>query len=98
MIAPGALLQILIQRKPLVEDKAFALPQTFIPIRLLQITEDAAFELEDLFKSELLQVRSKLFTPDPASAEHSDLRVSFGIEILRNKRREVTELFGSRIY
>src|SRR6056300_1020880 len=54
----------------LIEDKAFTIPQAFIFRHVLQIFQDSAFEVIDLFKTFIEKIGSSLFTANPPRTKH----------------------------
>src|SRR5690606_64616 len=60
------------QPDPLVEDEALALPQALLRRHLLQIVQDAAAKMENLFDPERAHIGGRLLATNAAGAEHGD--------------------------
>ena len=65
--------QIVIDGNPAIENKAFALPAALRARNLFKIAKNAALQMIDVFKAEILHQRAGFLTPDPAGAEHRQL-------------------------
>ena len=77
----SALLQIVIDGYPIVEDKALALPFAFCLGHLFQILQNPAAEMENLFETLLLQVGSGFFAANATCTKHGDFFMPCRIEI-----------------
>src|SRR5215475_3210173 len=86
-----SLAQTTAERDALVEHEAFAAPAALCFRHLFQISEDAALEVIDLGKPLRQQERGGLLAADAAGAEHRDLPVPGGIELLCGKIPELPE-------
>ncbi len=64
---------------------------------LLEVFQDAAFEVEDFGKAHVLEKRGCLLAADATGAEHRDLGVSLGIEVVADPFGEFAERGGGGI-
>ena len=64
--------QPVVQRHPLIKNKALPLPAALGFRHLLEVLEDAAAQVVHLPETLLLQVAAGFFAADPAGAEHGD--------------------------
>src|SRR5438445_7631432 len=84
-------------RNPLVEDEALALPQALFGRYLLEISKDAALEVEHILEAERLDVSRRLFAANAAGAEHRHL-AAFELRPVRfHPGREFAKACGRRI-
>ena len=92
-------LQVMIDRDPVVEDETFTLPTAVLARDILQIAQDAPFQMVDLLKAEIPHQGAGLLTADSAGTEHGQLFRAF---IPRRGKpfgpgREITEAVRLRI-
>ena len=74
----------------LIKDKTVTLPM--IASHLLQVADDPAMQLIDVFKALLLKQRRGFFTPDPTGAIHEDL-FPLQMRIIVNHFWEIAKMF-----
>src|SRR5690554_2174649 len=96
LIKPTAF-QIVIDRYPVIEYKAFALPQALLLRNLLEVLENAAFQVVNLVKTLLFQVCRRFFTTNATCAEHGHFLVLCRIQILAYVFGELPERIRGRI-
>src|SRR5882757_6716154 len=81
--------QAVAERHALVEHKTFAAPAALFLRYAFQITENTALEVIDLGKPLRQQIGTGLFAADAAGAEHRDLLMLCGVEMLRGELLEL---------
>ena len=77
-------MQIVINRHPLVEDEALALPERVFGIHFFEVVENAAFQVIDLLETQGLEVSGRLFTTDTAGTEHGDFLIAVFVQVARD--------------
>src|SRR4051812_9507126 len=87
----SALPQSVAECDPLVEHKTLAAPAAFRFRHAFQIFQDSALEVIDFRKAARQQVGAGLFAADAARAEHRDLTMPGGIEMVRDEILELAK-------
>ena len=77
----AALLQIVVDGYPIVEDKALALPFAFCFGYLLQVLQNTTLEMVNLFKTLLPQIGSGFFAANASGTKHGDFLMPRRIKI-----------------
>ena len=85
-------------RHAVIKDKAFSLPQSLLLGHLFKIFKNAALEMIDFIKALFFHIGSGLLTANTAGAEHGDLLIFAGIQIVFGPLREFPKAGGLRIY
>jgi hypothetical protein len=80
-----------------VEDEAVAGPCALVFRNLFEIAQDAALQVEDLGEALLKQEGGGLLAADASGAEHGDLFVGGGVQVLASVSGEVGEGFEAWI-
>src|SRR5690606_12592847 len=93
----GARRQVMANGDPVIEDEAFALPFALLGRHVLEIFQDTALEMVDLFEALPEHEAGGLLAADAAGAEHCHLLVLLRIELLAHILGELAEGPGLRI-
>ena len=93
--------QPVVQRHPLIKNKALPLPAALGFRHLLEVLEDAAPQVVHLPETLLLQVAAGFFAADPAGAEHGDAFAALLFDQWPQRglcpSREFTEALGAGV-
>ena len=90
--------QRMINGNPIIKDKTLTFPCALLRRHLLKVFQDATLQVIDLFEA-LFQHKGRcLFTTYPAGAEHCDLFMHQGIQMLTDVGWKLSKIYRPGIY